>query len=69
MGIVDEERSACNLGTDVAELSGETEEQVVLLPQGTSADDVAVSIDGELESRVVGNRASPLDSGGLSDLG
>ena len=50
------------LSTNVAELSSKAEEQVVLLPDGTSANDVSVGIGGKLESRVVDNGASPLGS-------
>jgi hypothetical protein len=56
------------LGTNVAELSSEAEEKVVLLPDGTGADNVAVVISSKLEGRVVDNGASPLGSG-LGDLG
>jgi len=55
------------LGTNVAELSSEAEEKVVLLPDGAGADNVAVVVSGKLKGRVVNNGASPLSSG-LSDL-
>jgi len=65
--IVDEESSAGNLGTDVAELSGKAEEKVVLLPDGAGADNVSVGIGGKLKGSIIDNGASPLGSG-LSDL-
>jgi hypothetical protein len=69
MRIVDKQSSACNLGTDIAELSNEAEEQVVLLPDGAGTDDLTVGINSKLKSGVINNRAPPLDSRSLSDLG
>jgi len=68
VSIVHKQSSASHLGANVAELSGKTEEQVVLLPDGTGTDHVAVSIGGKLEGGVFRDGSSPLDSRGLGDL-
>lgn len=69
MGVVDEQGSAGDLGTDIAELSDETEDHVVLLVERTRADDLTIGIDCELDSRVISDGAASLDAGGFGDFG
>lgn len=68
-GVVDEEGTAGDLSTDVAELSDEAEDHVVLLVERALADDVAVDIASKLDSGVIGDGAATLHTRALGDLG
>lgn len=68
LGVVDEESTASDLSTDVAELRHETEDHVVLLVEGAGADDLAIGISRELDSGVVDDGSAALNARALGDL-
>jgi len=59
-GVVDEQGSRCDLCTDVAELCDEAEDHVVLLVEGSGADDLSAGVNGHFDGRFVNNGATSL---------